>query len=68
MYNTHVKSLEIIKRLKKDGWVLHNVRGSHYQFKHPVKTGKVTVPHSKSDLPLGTVKNIFKQASIKMEK
>ncbi len=65
VYNTHVKSAEIIKILKQDGWVCHNIRGSHYQFKHPKKPGKVTVPHPKSDLPVGTVRNIFKQAEIK---
>ena len=64
VYNTHVKSAEIIKILKQDGWICHNIRGSHYQFKHLKKSGKVTVPHP-SDLPVGTVKNIFKQAEIK---
>ncbi|MBT3272387.1 MAG: addiction module toxin, HicA family [Spirochaetales bacterium] len=60
-----MKSSEIMKVLKQDGWFLHNVRGSHYQFKHHTKAGKVTVPHPKSDLPWGTVKSIFKQAGIK---
>ncbi len=36
---------EIIKKLKDDGWVLPYVRGNHHQFKHPIKSGKVTVPH-----------------------
>ena len=30
-----VKSREVIRRLRRDGWLLHHVRGSHYQFKHP---------------------------------
>ena len=47
-----------------DGWFVHNNRGSHYQFKHNTKTGKVTVPHPKSDLPIGTTKSIFRQAGI----
>jgi predicted RNA binding protein YcfA (HicA-like mRNA interferase family) len=64
MYNTHMKSRDIIKILKDDGWYIHNIRGSHHQFKHDSKPGKVTVPHPKSDLPIGTVKNILKQASI----
>jgi predicted RNA binding protein YcfA (HicA-like mRNA interferase family) len=59
-----MKSLEIVKILKSDGWVIHNVRGSHYQFKHPSTFGKVTVLHPKSDLPIGTVRSIFKQAQI----
>ncbi|KDN12742.1 hypothetical protein SALWKB12_1266 [Snodgrassella communis] len=41
------------------------VKGSHHQFKHASKSGRVTVPHPKKDLPLGTVKNIFKQAGVK---
>ena len=53
-----------MKLLEKDGWYLHNVRGSHHQYKYPVKSGKVTVPHPKSDMPIGTAKNIFKQAGI----
>ena len=59
-----MRSSEIIKILKKDGCFVHNIRGSHHQFKHATKTGKVTVPHAKSDLPIGTAKNIFKQAGI----
>jgi predicted RNA binding protein YcfA (HicA-like mRNA interferase family) len=59
-----MKSSEIIKILRNDGWVLHNVRGSHYQFVHTIKKGKVTVPHPKSELPKGTVSNLLKQAKI----
>ncbi len=55
-------SRDVISRLKKDGWVLVHVRGSHYQFKHPTKPGRVTVPHPKRDLPVGTLRSIFKQA------
>lgn len=40
-----MKSGKVIQRLQKEGWVLHHVRGSHHQFKHPTKPGKVTVPH-----------------------
>ena len=66
VYSTHQwKSSKVIEILKSDGWELHNIRGSHYQFKHPIKTGKVTVPHPKKDLPIVTVKSIFGQAQIK---
>jgi len=57
-----VNSKEIIKRLQHDGWVLHHTKGDHCQFKHPQKAGKVTVPHPKKDLPIGTLRNIYKQA------
>jgi predicted RNA binding protein YcfA (HicA-like mRNA interferase family) len=39
----------------------------HYQFKHPIKKGKVTVPHPKKDLPIKTVTSIFKQADLHEE-
>jgi predicted RNA binding protein YcfA (HicA-like mRNA interferase family) len=61
-----MSSLELIRLLKKDGWieVAHNGT-SHKQFKHPVKTGKVTVPHPKKDIPPGTLNAIKKQAGLK---
>lgn len=46
-----MSSKEIIKTLKKNGWILVNVVGSHHQFKHKNHNGKVTVPHPKKDLP-----------------
>jgi predicted RNA binding protein YcfA (HicA-like mRNA interferase family) len=58
-------SREIVKLLAADGWVLVDVRGSHHQFKHPTKPGRVTVPHPKRDLPTGTVRSIFRQAGLK---
>ena len=60
-----MKSGDIIKRLKADGWFLVRVVGSHHQFKHPTKTGKVTVPHPKKDLPLPTLNSILKQAGLR---
>ncbi len=59
-----MKSADLIKQLKADGWVLVHVVGSHHQFKHPTKPGKVTVPHPKKDLPLPTVCSILKQAGL----
>jgi len=40
------------------------VRGSHCQFKHPSKPGKITVPHPRRDLPEGTLRSIFRQAGL----
>jgi len=59
-----MNSAALIKELKADGWVLIHSVGSHHQYKHPNKTGKVTVPHPKKDLPVGTVKSIRKQAGL----
>lgn len=55
-------SRDIIKRLKLDVWVLHYATGSHHQFKHPEKPGKVTVPHPRKDMPLTTLRSIYRQA------
>ncbi len=59
-----MKSADIIKLIKTDGWYLVHVVGSHHQFKHPSKPGKVTVPHPKKDLPLATARSILKQAAL----
>ncbi len=55
----------MIKKIEGEGWHLVRTKGSHHHFKHPERTGLVTVPHPKEDLPKGTVANIFKQAGIK---
>lgn len=60
-------SRDIIKLLEKDGWYKVAQKGSHIQFKHPTKTGRVTVPHPKHDFPKGTLKSIEKQAGIKLK-
>jgi predicted RNA binding protein YcfA (HicA-like mRNA interferase family) len=57
-------SKEVMRRLKDDGWYIVNIRGSHHQFKHPTNPGKVTLPHPKKDLPIGTVRNIFSQSGL----
>ncbi len=61
-----MNSREVIKALKKDGWYEVNHVGSHKQFKHARKKGRVTVPHPGRDLPTGTLKSIEKQAGIKL--
>ena len=48
-------SREILRMLHRDGWVEKNQRGSHIQLVHPVKPGKVTVPHPRKDLDPKTV-------------
>lgn len=48
-------SNEVIKRLKADGWYEVNVVGSHHQFKHPMKGGRVTITHPWKDIPIGSV-------------
>ncbi len=60
-----VDSRALIKQLEADGWCLVKVVGSHHQYKHPTKPGKVTVPHPKKDLPIGTARSVLKQAGLK---
>lgn len=60
-----MKIRDIIKHIEKDGWTLHNARGSHRQFKHLVKPGRVTVPgHPSDDLSPGMLSSILKQAGL----
>ena len=56
---------EIEKTVLDDGWYLVDVSGSHYQYKHPDKAGKVTIPNHRGDIPLRVVNSILKQAGLK---
>ena len=60
-----MKSRELIALVEADGWYLVKVVGSHHQFKHPEKTGKVTIPHPKSHITKGTLNSVLKQAGLK---
>jgi len=61
-----MNSRENIAVLQGDGWVQVAQKGSHVQFKHPNKKGRVTVPHPKRDIPIGTLKSIEKQSGLKL--
>jgi predicted RNA binding protein YcfA (HicA-like mRNA interferase family) len=57
------KVKEVIELLEKDGWYLHIINGSHRQFKHSIKKGKVTVNGKLSDtLSQELLNSIWKQA------
>jgi predicted RNA binding protein YcfA (HicA-like mRNA interferase family) len=56
---------EAEKIIKKDGWFLDNVDGSHHHYKHRKKRGKVTIPFHAGDIPKGTMNSILKQAGLK---
>lgn len=60
-----MRSREVIDLLEADGWYEVAVKGSHHQYKHPNKAGRVTVPHPKSERTKGTLHNILKQAGLK---
>lgn len=58
---------KIIKILLENGWTEKRIRGSHHMF---IKEGEekiVTVSISKNPIPIGTLKNIEKQANIKFK-
>jgi predicted RNA binding protein YcfA (HicA-like mRNA interferase family) len=61
-----MKVREVIRMLEDDGWGLVGTRGSHRQYKHPVKPGRVTVAGKASDdLAPGTLNSILKQAGLR---
>jgi predicted RNA binding protein YcfA (HicA-like mRNA interferase family) len=60
-----MESKKIIELLEKDGWLQVAQSGSHVQFRHPSKKGRITVPHPKKDIPVGTLKSIERQSGIK---
>ena len=64
VYNTIMDSRTLIKLIKADGWYLVHTVGSHQQYRHPTKPGKVTVPPPRKDLGKETLKSIFKQAGL----
>jgi len=59
-----MNSREVIRRLEADGWFKVAQKGSHVQFKHPNKSGRVTVPHPEKDIDINTLKSIEKQSKI----
>lgn len=62
-----MKIREVIKQLELAGWVLVTTRGSHSQFKHPHRPGRVTVAGKPSDeLAPGTLKSISKQSGVSL--
>jgi len=62
-----MKVKRLIKILEDDGWVQVKFKGSHRQFKHPVKPGKVTVSGKLSvDMPPGTLRSALRQAGISL--
>jgi len=55
---------EVINILLENGWYEKRIRGSHHQFAKNGMKNIVTVPTSKKDLPIGTLKSISKQSGV----
>jgi predicted RNA binding protein YcfA (HicA-like mRNA interferase family) len=63
-----VKVSEVLQLISRDGWQLDRQKGSHRQYKHPVKPGLVTVAGKPGDeLHPKTRDSILKQAGLKEE-
>jgi len=61
-----VKVRDLIKLIENDGWRHVRTRGSHRQYKHEIKKGRVTVPgHPADDIHPGTLKSVLQQAGLK---
>ena len=59
-----MNSRDIIKALEAAGFEKVAQKGSHVQFKHSERPGRVTVPHPKRDLPIGTLRSIERQSGL----
>lgn len=60
-----MKVRDVIKLIEADGWRLVVTKGSHRQYKHPTKPGRVTIAgHPADDLAPGTLNSVMKQAQL----
>jgi predicted RNA binding protein YcfA (HicA-like mRNA interferase family) len=61
-----MKVRDVIRLIERDGWFLVATRGSHRQYKHPFKPGRVTIAGKPSDdMAPGTLNSVLKQALLK---
>ena len=61
-----MKVRDVVKMIEKDGWYLVDTKGSHRQYKHPTKPGRVTIAGNLGyDLAPGTLNSVLKQAQLK---
>ena len=61
-----MNSRDVIRALHAGGWFEVAQKGSHKQFRHASKPGRVTVPHPKRDFPTATLRSIEKQSGVKL--
>ena len=59
-----ISSREVIALIQADGWFFVKAVGDHHQFRHAVKAGKVTITHPLKDIPIGTLRSIYRQAGL----
>ncbi len=64
-----MKIRDVIKLIEDDGWYLVTTKGSHRQYKHSTKPGRVTIAgHPNDELAPGTLNSVFKQAQLSKRK
>jgi len=64
-----MKSSELLRILKKDGWYEVRQKGSHITMRHGIKRGSLHVPyHASKEVPKGTLNSILKEADLKTTK
>ena len=66
VHHASVNSRRVIRAIERAGWVHVATRGSHQQFPHPTRPGRVTEPHPERDIPIGTLRSIEQQAGVKL--
>ncbi len=59
-----MNSRRLIQIVQADGWQFVTQKGSHMQFSHPIKPGRVTIPHPKKDVKIATVRSVLRQAGL----
>ena len=59
------KSYSSRKMLEAASWAVVTVRGSHHHLNHPTLPGRVTIPHPAKNIPIGTLRSVFRQARMK---
>jgi predicted RNA binding protein YcfA (HicA-like mRNA interferase family) len=64
-----MKVRDVIKLIEADGWYLVVTKGSHRQYKHPSKAGRVTIAgHPGDEMAPGTLNSVLKQAQLREKK
>ena len=63
-----ISSREVIAMLERAGWFHIKSKGSHQQFKHPERPGRVTVPDPRKDLDIKTLKSIERQSGLSLRR
>jgi predicted RNA binding protein YcfA (HicA-like mRNA interferase family) len=59
-----MKFRDVEEMIRADGWTFKTAKGSHYQYIHPTKPGKVTIPYHSGDIAAIIIKSILKQAAL----